>query len=150
MKSERMIVRRKNEIKEIKISNNLSDIAVMASAPLDGYTPKNIREMMVLNKTDKDIAEFMAIASNQTAWISHEVNDPDNDEKTNSRIRSEYDAWWTLEIELYSEIIRRFEENNQFQVTVYTDYNIRFYNIINSFMERNGYCDRAGWWIKFE
>lgn len=133
---------------EIYLPENYSDIVVMAAEPLKGYTPDHIREMMTRYKTDEAIAAFMAMVANKTGWIGHDIGDPDNDAETDARIKAEHDAWWALEEELYEEIIRRLETENQEYGTNYVTSGIGLHYIIKPFMECNGYRDGAGWWIR--
>ena len=135
---------------EIKLPENYSDIVVMASEPLKGYTPETMRGMLTRYNTDDAVASIMAAVSNKTGWIGHDIDDPDNDEETNERIIAEHDAWWALEKELYAEIIRRLEEENRTKGTTHVTSGIGLHYIIKPFMERNGYRDGAGWWVAAE
>ena len=133
---------------EIKSPDNYSEIVIMASDPLKDYTPDIIREVLTRYQTDEAIADIMAVVANKTGCIGHDIDDPDNDEETNSRIIAEHNAWWVLEKELYAEIIRRLEEENRTKGTAYVTAGIGLHYIIKPFMERNGYRDGAGWWVK--
>ncbi len=133
---------------EIKLPENYSDIVAMASEPLKGYTLETMREILARYNTDDAVADIMAAVSNKTGWIGHDIGDPENDEEMNARIIAEHDAWWALEKELYAEIIRRIEEENRTKGTSYVTGGIGLYYIIKPFMERNGYQDGAGWWIR--
>ena len=62
--------------------------------------------------------------------------------------RSAVDSWYTLERYLVAEVIRRLEEENQTKGTTYLTTGIGTHYIIKPFMERNGFVDGAGWWIK--
>ena len=133
---------------EIKSQDSFSEIAIMASDPLEDYTPDIIRDVLTRYQTDEAIAAIMAAVANKTGWLGHDIDDPDNDEDINSRIIEEHDAWWVLEKELYVEIIRRLEEENRTKGTAYVTAGIGLRYIIKPFMERNGYIDGAGWWVK--
>lgn len=133
---------------EIKSQDSFSEIAIMASDPLEDYTPDIIRDVLTRYQTDEAIAAIMAAVANKTGWLGHDIDDPDNDEDINSRIIEEHDAWWVLEKELYVEIIRRLEEENRTKGTAYVTAGIGLHYIIKPFMERNGYRDGAGWWVK--
>lgn len=133
---------------EIKSQDSFSEIAIMASDPLKDYTPDIIRDVLTRYQTDEAIAAIMAAVANKTGWLGHDIDDPDNDEDINSRIIEEHDAWWVLEKELYVEIIRRLEEENRTKGTAYVTAGIGLHYIIKPFMERNGYRDGAGWWVK--
>lgn len=117
---------------EIKLPDNYCDIVVMASEPLKSCTPYTIRNMLTRYQSDNVIAVIMAVAANKTGWIEHDIDDPENDEETDARIKAEYDAWRTL-------------TRTQGTSHVTSDIGLRY--IIKPFMERNGFRDGAGWWI---
>ena len=92
----------------------------------------------------------MAVLANKTGWIGHDICAPDNDEKTDAGIKTEHDAWWAPEKELYAEIIRRLAEENQTKWTAHVIGGIGLHYIIKPFMGCNGFRDHAGWWMEAE
>ena len=98
--------------------------------------------------SDDTVATILAGVSNEVGWLMHELDDPDNDEELVSTYRSLFDSWYALERDLVAEVIRRLEEENQTTGTKYLTSGIGTHYIIKPFMERNGFIDGAGWWIK--
>ena len=111
--------------------DNHVEIFVMASETLKKYTPDTIREILKQHNTDDELAAIMAAVSNETGWLRHDTDDPDNDEETVLRIIAELDAWRKLEEELFDEIIRRLEEENRRKDIAYITAGIGLYNASN-------------------
>lgn len=132
---------------EIKLPEDLNKIAIMASEPLKGYTPDQMREMASKYDSDEALAAVYASVSNKTGWIGHDIGEPENDEETNNRLKKELDEWWKLEKELYAEIVSRLQKENAEKGTTYITSGKDMWYIVKPFMERNGFRDGAGWWV---
>lgn len=133
----------------MKVDKKLAKAAILFEAPLEGYTPDDIRQWLEeRHKTDVAVAEAMASVGQKVGWLHHEINDPDNNEATIAKYEEEYDGWWSLEKELVAEIILRLEKQNAKQGTSYRTTGNGWHYIIEPFMNQNGYRDGAGWWIK--
>lgn len=130
------------------IDEDLSHVVVLASPPLNGYTPDNIRELLEADPRDACIASVTAAVNNQVGWLGHQCDDPENDEQTNKRFSSEFDAWNALYKELVDRIIHRLMEQNKNEGTNYPVTGEGMHYIIEPFMKQNGYRDGAGWWVK--
>ena len=134
--------------RQLLVDEKLSKAAVLFKAPLEGYNPDEVRSWLAVDNSDAQLARAMASVNNQTGWLGHDIDDPDNDEETNNRIIAEHNAWWTLEKELVAEIICRLEHENKTAGTQHVTSGIGYYYVVKPFMERNGYRDGAGWWVK--
>ena len=126
----------------------MTEIIALCSEPLDGFSPTQVRSMFERYTSDDTVATILAGVSNEVGWLMHELDDPDNDEELVSTYRSLFDSWYALERDLVAEVIRRLEEENQTTGTKYLTTGIGTHYIIKPFMERNGFIDGAGWWIK--
>lgn len=133
---------------ENKLSKRMTEIIALCSEPLDGFSPTQVRSMFERYTSDDTVATILAGVSNEVGWLMHELDDPDNDEELVSTYRSLFDSWYALERDLVAEVIRRLEEENQTTGTKYLTTGIGTHYIIKPFMERNGFIDGAGWWIK--
>ena len=133
---------------ENKLSKRMTEIIALCSEPLDGFSPTQVRSMFERYTSDDSVATILAGVSNEVGWLMHELDDPDNDEELISTYRSLFDSWYALERDLVVEVIRRLEEENQATGTKYLTTGIGTHYIIKPFMERNGFVDGAGWWIK--
>ena len=125
--------------------SDFSQIDILLEEPLKDSTPEDIRNLLQYDQTEKTLAAAMAAVANQTGWIGHSLDDPDNDAATNKAVELAFDAWWALEKELYIKI-----SNILIQETpdVYIPESTGWHYIIQPFMTRNGYRDGGGWWIK--
>lgn len=133
---------------ENKLSKRMTEIIALCSEPLDGFSPTQVRSMFERYTSDDTVATILAGVSNEVGWLMHELDDPDNDEELVSTYRSLFDSWYALERDLVTEVIRRLEGENQTTGTKYLTSGIGTHYIIKPFMERNGFIDGAGWWIK--
>ncbi len=116
---------------------------IMTSEPIKDATPDDIRIYLTQNGSEKDLAAAFARVHNQTAWLAHDLDDEEN-----PCPREVYDRWRALECELCERIINILKKENEVYGTEYATSGIGTYYIIQPFMERNGYRDGAGWWIK--
>ena len=73
---------------EIKLPEDVNKIAIMASEPLKGCTPDQMREMASKYDSDEALAAIYACVSNKTGWIGHDIGEPENDEETNNRLKN--------------------------------------------------------------
>ena len=134
----------------MKNNNDFVDAAILYGEPLKGYAPEDIRKRLFSDSSDTNLADCLAAVHNKTGCLSHEVDDPDNDEDTNNSVIEKFEMWWTLEQELVAEVIQRLEKENETHSTKYVTSGIGYYYIVKPFMEQNGYRDGAGWWVKDE
>ena len=132
---------------EIKLPEDVNRIAIMASEPLKGYTPNQMREIASKYDSDEALAAIYASVSNKAGWIGHDIGEPENDEETNNRLKKELNEWWTLEKELYAEIVCRLQKENVEKGTKHITSGKGMWYIVKPFMERNGFRDGAGWWV---
>lgn len=125
--------------------SDFSQIDILIDEPLKDSTPEDIRSLLQYDQTEKTLATAMAAVANQTGWIGHSLDDPDNDAATNKAIELAFDEWWALEKELYVKISNiLIRETPDMCIPESTGW----YYIILPFMTRNGYRDGGGWWIK--
>ena len=132
---------------EIILSDDFKKIAIMATEPLMGYMPDQIREIASKYDSDEALAAIYASVSNKAGWIGHDIGEPENDEETNNRLKKEFNEWWTLEKELYAEIVCRLQKENVEKRTKHITSGKGMWFVVKPFMERNGFRDGAGWWI---
>ena len=59
-----------------------------------------------------------------------------------------FKEWWSFQQELYTKIIVILKEENAAGKTKHKISNKGLHYVILPFMERNGYRDGAGWWVK--
>lgn len=109
---------------------------IMGSEPLTGVTADEWRAMFDENCNDEDLAKALAGAWNECGWLGHDLDDDDCTPET----KAAYEEWYTLEQELIRKVALRLNRECK---TPYV-------KLIAPFMERNGYRDGCGWWVKTE
>lgn len=137
-------------MKTLKVDEKIASATVLFKEPLGNYTPQDIRDWLKENKGDGNLATAYAQVSNQVGWIADEIDDPENDEKTELIIRKRFDEWWTLDQELLKIILNRLEQHNINNGTTYPTSGKGTHYLIEPFMNMNGYRDGCGWWVEEE
>ena len=118
----------------------MSKLTILTTEPLKGLEPDEVRGWLKEHATEHDLAVAMSAVWNKTGWLHHELND---DPPT---ITEEYYCEWnTLEEELFHKIIEILESEAQQKIDLDK---ISWIEAINPFMNRNGFYDGRGWWIK--
>lgn len=114
------------------------NMVVLAEEPLEGWTPDRVREWMAEHHDDRSLAIAMASAGNQTGWLGHELDNPENPcpEKV-------YEQWWQLECEILDEIASRCFTEQEWTERK----KMGTHRAIEPFMNEHGYVDGAGWWV---
>lgn len=119
---------------------------VMAGEPLPNTTPADIREWLKTHTEEKDLALSMALVHNESEWLGGNLDEMPEAEYQKAKVV--YETWWALEKELYLRIISILQEENRSKGTNYPTSGIGLYYVVKLFMERHGYMDGAGWWVK--
>ena len=135
-------------MKNITVDEKIAKATVLYKEPLKDYSPNDIRAWLKNNTGDANLATAYAQVSNQVGWIGHEVDDPDNDEKTNKSIMERFEKWWALDKEIQQTIFTRIEAYNKEHGTNYPTSGKGTHYLIEPFMNMNGYRDGSGWWME--
>lgn len=135
-------------MKNITVDEKIAKATVLYKEPLKDYSPNDIRAWLKNNTGDANLATAYAQVSNQVGWIGHEVDDPDNDEKTNKSIMERFEKWWALDKEIQQTIFTRIEAYNKEHGTNYPTSGKGTHYLIEPFMNMNGYRDGSGWWVE--
>lgn len=125
-----------------------SGTVVMAGEPMKGYTPDDIRKWLETDDSDERLAAAMAATHNKTAWLGHDLDDEGYSAEELERMEKEYDTWQTLEKELIGEISKRLKNENVKKGTRHITKGSGTYYVVKPFMERNGFTNGCGWWVK--
>jgi len=120
---------------------------IMISPPLKGYIPNDVREWLSHNNTENGLAEAFANVSNLVGWLGHELCDPDN--PYIAKTEEAYKEWDVLETALRDRIFTVLqEENASGKYNHMISIQGGWHYVVLPFMERNGYRDGCGWWVK--
>ena len=123
---------------------DLSEIVALSSEPLECVDIVELRTMLSEVTSEECLAAIYANVFNKTGWLMHSLDD---EEENTPEIRTKYKEWRAFEIELEERIfdILRIENPEFFP----KGEKIRgVYFVMASFMERNGYRGKGGWWCK--
>lgn len=117
-------------------------IVIMGGEPIPNVSIEEVNMMFAQAETEQKLANIYAMASNKAWWSEDDVynydeNTPKYDEAC--RITDEWFATEKLVREKIFEILK--SEGVSIPSQGYTE-------VLKSFMERNGYRDGRGWWIK--
>ena len=115
---------------------------VIAGDPAPDIPIDEIRAIMENNPTERDIADGFAISSNW--WIVAEDAEYDYDEGTEEYVQAckVTDDWSELSDILMEKMIAILKSEG---VSISEDDR---WKAVSIFMERNGYKDRGGWWVR--
>lgn len=118
----------------------MTDCYVMIKEPLVFLNPQDVRKWLCLDQTEKNLATAFANVSNKAGWLLHEAD-------SSWEYRDKLHNWMELEIELYNFIFDILSKENE---NGFSNHKLSggAHYIAEPFMNRNGYIDGGGWWIK--
>ena len=117
---------------------------LLLNEPLEGSTPEELSTWLADNPGEEAIAKAFADIENKIAWL-------EGDEYTHPEGTPEYDeayqlteTWLPIEASISDKVINILKsEGADFTKT-------QLFEIVKSFMARNGYIHVDGWWISKE
>ncbi len=121
----------------------MENYLIIDKEPFVGYMPDDIRNWLIEHNQEADIACVMMIVHYMVGMLSHlcdEVYDP--------WVKYAFEEWYEIETELAEKIRDILSVENKTKGTNYTLDGVGTYYLVKPFMERNGYRDSAGWWLK--
>lgn len=139
------IIRKCNNDDYDSRENEEEDIYILEFEPLKGFTPYDVRQWLQKNTEESALAIALSLVHNKTGLMGHELDETDN-----ACFEKVYEEWWTLEKELYAKIIKILEEENLKKQASHKISDKGLHHVVLPFMERNGYRDETGWWIKLQ
>ena len=128
------------------MQNFPDNAVVLSSEPLKGYCPQDIRLWLYQNSSEADFATALAMVHNQSGWLSHDLDELEEPE--HSKALAIFNEWWELQKELYDKIIVILKSENASGKANHRIADKGLHYVILPFMERYGYRDGAGWWVK--
>ena len=118
---------------------------ILTTEPFVGFMPSDLRIWLADHNTDTDLASALAEVNDHVGLLGHEL-----DEVEDRWLLYAFESWREVELELYDLIFDSMEKSNQRGETEYNLSQEGLYYRVKPFMERNGYRDGSGWWIKLE
>lgn len=116
---------------------------ILTTEPFVGFMPSDLRMWLTDHNTDADLASALAEVNDHAGLLGHEL-----DEVEDRWLLYAFEAWWEVELELYDLIFESMKQSNQRGETKYNLTQEGLYYRVKPFMERNGYQDGSGWWVK--
>lgn len=124
------------------MKDNLNGIVIMASEPIPNKTPTDVRGYFAERKSERDLADAFAIASNKFWWVEDNVYDYEEGTPEYIAACAITDEWGAL-MDEYEERIFMILRNEGVEIP-----ETGRIKVLEPFMKRNGYRDGNGWWIK--
>lgn len=118
---------------------------ILTTEPFVGFMPSDLRVWLTGHNSDTDLACALAEVNDHVGLLGHELGEVED-----RWLLYAYEAWWEVELELYDLIFDSMKRSNQLGETEYNLTQEGLYYRVKPFMERNGYRDGSGWWIKLE
>lgn len=112
------------------------------SEPTPSKTAADVRSYFDERKTERDLADAYAISHNKFWWFEDDLYDYEKGTPEYKAVRATVDEWGEL-LDGYKEKI--FAILRSEGVIIPETGHIE---VMRPFMERNGYVDGSGWWIK--
>ncbi len=109
---------------------------IMVSEPLAGISAEEWRNMLGNDYTESALAASFAGAWNEAGWLMDEADEDDS----TPEIKARYESWCALQVELVEKVA----------VILQCECKAPYVKLVTPFMERNGYRDGGGWWVKKE
>lgn len=116
---------------------------LLTTSPFVGFMPADLQEWLKSHHADSDLATALAEVNNHVGLLGHEL-----DEVNDPWLIYAFEAWYEIELELYDLIFESMRESNQRGETSYSLSQESLYYRVAPFMEKNGFQDGAGWWVK--
>ena len=123
------------------IPNDMNNYLVMDTEPFLGFMPEDFRRWLQEHTSESELASAMMQVSTKVGMLMHEC---DEDHWANYA----FEEWADLETEIVEKIRRILAMENQTKGTNHQLDGVGLHFVIKPFMERHGYRDGSGWWIK--
>lgn len=117
-------------------------IVAMGTEPAPELSANDVRHSFMNKHSEKDLADAFALASNQFFWVEDEEYDFEEGSPERQRACHITDEWGAL-MDEYKERIFAILSNEGVDIPKTAQI-----HVLIPFMERNGYIDATGWWIK--
>ena len=116
-------------------------ILIMGFEPDPERTPEDVRQWYSQDRSEAGLAKAFAAASNKFWWVEDNIYDYPEGTPEHQEACRITDAWGAVMDELEHEIFAILRREG---VEIPKTGRI---GVLVPFMERNGYCDRGGWWV---
>ena len=118
------------------------DAVVMAGDPTGGMSIEEMRRQAAAAITERELAEAFALAENKAWWVEDNEYDYEEGTPEHTDARRITDAWFAVADSLKERIFSVLRSEG---VSIPERAQIK---VLAPFMERNGFQDGRGWWVK--
>ena len=115
---------------------------IMGGDPAPGFTIEKMRALAKLASTEWEIADAFAVASNKAWWVEDKKYDYEEGTEEYKNVCIIIDDWFDVSDMLKEKIFTILRSEG---VSIPDKGQIA---VLSPFMERNGYRDYQGWWVK--
>ncbi len=120
-----------------------NNVVVMFNEPAKNLTPEMVENTILQIHSELELAQLYATCYNKSIWLEDEIYDYELGTHEYNQAAKASDTWLLLRNKLQNMILNILRLEG---VTI-PKQGI-FYTLI-PFMERNGYKNENGWWIKY-
>ena len=121
----------------------MENALILTTEPFVGFRPEDLRTWLKSHCEDADLAAALAEVHNHTGCLGHEL-----DESNDKWLTYTFEEWWALEKDLYEMVTASMRQANLCGKANYDLEQKGLHYLVKPFMEKNGYQDGSGWWIK--
>ena len=132
-----------DESENLKV-NILPGTVILAGDPAPDLDIKKARELIYQISSEQELADLYADVSNKAFWIEDEEYDYEEGSEEHIKACQITDEWFDEEGRL-REMIFYLLRSEGIETPEYG-----YMPVLSIFMERNGYRDGNGWWVKKE
>lgn len=125
------------------MANYSRNTLILTTEPFVGFMPADLHAWLKEHSSDLDLAEALAEVHNHVGILGHELDEDDD-----PWLIYAYEAWWEIEKELYELIVASMRRSNRHGETAYNLEQPGLHWLVKPFMEKNGFRDGTGWWIR--
>ena len=126
------------------------DIVALTEEPARGKTVQDVRLWLSYHTSEGDLANVLALVSNQVGWVDDEVYDYEEGTAEYKRALAIYTGWRDFYFELTKQVLEIIKTKSELADQVNLEKRIGIHYQIRPFMSLYGYSDKNGWWIKNE
>ncbi len=116
---------------------------IMGGDPAPRLTIDEVQSISSNIKSEQELADIFAKVDNKTWWIGSDLDDFEEETEEYQKTRQEFDDWAYEEHKLREKIFRILRSEG----IEIPEFGYR--PVLTIFMERNGYRDGRGWWVKY-
>ena len=125
-------------------------IVALTEEPAGGKTVQDVRLWLSYHESEGDLADALALVSNQVGWLDDELYDYEEGTAEYKRALAIYTGWRDFYFELTKQALEIIKTRPELAGQINLEKRVGTHYQILPFMSYHGYSDKNGWWIKNE